>query len=33
MSKTVALLHAILTASLLVACGDDDKVQFTRVVT
>lgn len=33
MSKTTAFLHAILTASLLVACGDDDKVQFTRVIT
>jgi outer membrane lipase/esterase len=33
MSKTVAILNVILSALLLVACSDDDKVQFTRVVT
>lgn len=33
MSKTLAFQHAILAALLLVACGGDEKVQFTRVVT
>jgi outer membrane lipase/esterase len=34
MRKTLAFLNAILMGSLLVACSDDDdKVQFTRVVT
>jgi phospholipase/lecithinase/hemolysin len=33
MSKTRTLLSAILAVALVGACSDDDKVQFTRVVT